>query len=270
MLRMQIEGSARKFLVRKARPDITMEAHWDDLSGISLSGQKVFDSSGSWELYSQDQTHSFAFHSTALGSIPYKIAHIRKDFKTGEILLHRPYFNTGKALNPMEYPLDELLFVHLLALGKGAEIHGAGMVDSREHGYLFIGQSEAGKTTMARLWAGEPGITILSDDRMIVRKIDGEMRMFGTPWHGEAGFASPAGAPLRGMYFLSKGPTNELVRLRPTEAAGRLYAASFLPFYSHAALTFALSFFEELVNGTPCYELRFLPDKRVVDLILGN
>jgi hypothetical protein len=33
---------------------------------------------------------------------------------------------------------------------------------------------------MARLWKDVPGVTVLSDDRIILRKMDGRIWMFGT------------------------------------------------------------------------------------------
>jgi hypothetical protein len=170
-------------------------------------------------------------------------------------------------MDPLEYPLDELLFIHFLALGRGAEIHSCGVIDSLGRGHLFVGQSEAGKTTMARLWEDESGVTVLSDDRIILRKVDGRLWMYGTPWHGDAVLASPARAPLTRVYFLKRGRENELVPLGMAESAGNLISCSFLPFYDPEALSFTLAFFEEVVKTVPCYELRSLPDKRVVEFI---
>ena len=91
--------------------------------------------------------------------------------------------------------------------------------------------------------------------------------MYGTPWHGEARIASPDRATLTRIYFLQHGKTNELVQLEATEAVARLFACSFLPFYSPEALEFTLGFFEEVAKEVPCHELRFFPDKRAVEFI---
>ncbi|MBM4128540.1 MAG: hypothetical protein FJ243_00300 [Nitrospira sp.] len=95
----------------------------------------------------------------------------------------------------------------------------------------------------------------------------GQIWMYGTPWHGEAGLASPEKAPLSGIYFLAHGQKNEMMQQGKVEALSRLFACSFLPFYSHEALDFTLGFFEEVVKSVPCYELRFVPDKGVVGFI---
>ena len=89
----------------------------------------------------------------------------------GEILLHPGFFEWSQPVDPLSTPLDELLYGALLARGRGAEIHGCGLIDAHGNGLLFAGRSGAGKTTMARLWQDVPGTTILSDDRIILRKL---------------------------------------------------------------------------------------------------
>lgn len=269
-LKLKVEEGTQKFLVNETNPDIAIEVRWDDLSKEEAKGKKIFNSGGVWQLYQRDENFNFRFGYEALGSIPYKIAHVCKDFTRGEISLHQKYFDTGQPIYPLEYPLDQIVFINFLTLGKGVEIHACGLVDFMGQGHLFIGQSGSGKTTMARLWQDEPDVKILSDDRIVLRKLGEEIWMFGTPWHGESGFASPDGVPLKRIYFLSHGQKNDLVLQEETRGVARLLACSFLPFYSSKALDFALGFFEEVVRAIQCYELRFLPNKEVVELIMKN
>ena len=86
--------------------------------------------------------------------VPYKTALFVPDFSRGHVCLHRPFFADAPSVDPLEYPLDELLVISLLGQGRGVEIHGCGVVDGSS-GYLFVGQSGAGKTTIARLWQAE-------------------------------------------------------------------------------------------------------------------
>jgi hypothetical protein len=60
-------------------------------------------------------------------------------------------------------------------------------------------------------------------------------------------------------------------RREPTsysDAAGRLFACSFPPFYSPQALDFTMSFLEEIVQAVSCWELSFLPHEGVLQLIM--
>jgi len=266
-MKIQIQGASENFLIHEENPDITIEASWDDLSTMKLEGQKLFESGAVWQLYEKNNIYVFSLNSEAFGSIPYTVARVRKDWTWGEARLHRGYFNPDESIYPLEYPLDELLMVNFLSLGRGAEVHACGVVSSHGDGHLFLGQSRAGKTTLARLWQKEKGAAILSDDRIILRQLDGKVWMYGTPWHGEAEIASPARLPLTRIYFLQHGKTNELVQLGTTEAVARLFACSFLPFHSPEALEFTLGFFEKVAKAVPCCDLKFLPDKRAVEFI---
>ncbi len=267
-LKLETQGTMTDFLAGETKPDARVSAAWSDLSQVNL-GRKVFDSGALWQLHRRNGSYLYSFTSSAIGSVPYKVASFDSSFTSGELYLHHPYFESKPALYPLEYPLDELWMVNLLGQGRGAELHGCGVVDSQGEGHLFVGQSGAGKSTMARLWQPQPGIQILSDDRIVLRQSGQKLWMHGTPWHGEAGFSSAARAPLTRIYFLQHGQKSQLLPQRPAEAVGHLFTCSFPPFHDPEALDFTLGFFEEVVKAVPCFELQFLPDESVIELISG-
>jgi hypothetical protein len=266
-LKLWIEGGMKKFLVEEVEPDIRVQTKWKDLH-MQIDGKMIFDSGALWQIYSENGSYLFRFTSSALGSLPYKVASFNRNFTSGEVLLNRSYFDPEKPIYPLEYPLDELMINNFLARGKGVEVHACGVVDSRGNGHLFVGQSTAGKTTVARLWEDEPGVIVLSDDRIILRKMEKKIWMYGTPWHGEAMLASPSRAPLTTVYFLEKAQKNKVVAQKTSDSISRLFACSFPPFYDRDALDFTLGFFEDVVRNVPCYELKFKPDKKVIEFIL--
>jgi hypothetical protein len=53
----------------------------------------------------------------------------------------------------------------------------------------------------------------------------------------------------------------------PTKSISRLFTCSFPPFYNRNAIEFTLAFLEDVVKTVPCYELRFTPDKSVVEFM---
>jgi hypothetical protein len=264
-MEIQIDGATQKFLVEDQSPDVTLTVVRDDL-GEDTPGEMIFDSGALWQLYRQGEDYLFRFATPYFGPTPYKVASFNQDFTQGEIRLHRPYF-MGRAVYPLEYPLDELLMLNLLARGRGAEFHSSGIVDETGAGYLFPGQSGAGKTTTARLWEATPGTQVLSDDRIILRESDGQFRMYGTPWHGEAELSAAASAPLRGIFFLRHGERNELTPLGPLETAARLFSCGFPTFYNPQGLDFTLAFYEKVATAIPCFELSFVPEQGAVEFI---
>ena len=95
-----------------------------------------------------------------------------------------------------------------------------------------------------------------------------QMRMYGTPWHGEAMFASPNSVPLTRIFVLEHGHGNVITPLPPRQAVAELFARSFVPFHRHEYVDSALVFLEELVDAVPVYRYAFEPDRRAVDKLL--
>jgi hypothetical protein len=255
--------AARRFLV-----DVTTDAdvHIDVRVGEPALDREdlLFDSGGVWRLLRDGSRYRIECRSAPLGEQPYKTAFFDDTFTRGEIVLAPRILPLH--LNPLEYPLDEVLIANLLARGRGVELHSCGVIDRDGRGRVFAGMSGAGKTTTARLW--EPSASgIISDDRVIVREQDGAMWMYGTPWHGEAELSMPTAAPLAGVYLLVQSDTNELRELPRSAAIMRLFGCSFPPFYDADAVDFTLAFLDRLVQSVPVRELHFTPDASVVDLV---
>jgi hypothetical protein len=264
-LRLQVQGASELFLQDGAAADMTVRAGWRELRDVETKDQ-VFDSGSVWQLHRDDTGHLFRFRSPVYGTIPYKEARFNADFSCGELSLHEGYFDRNKPVYPLEYPLDELLIVNLLAQGRGVEVHACGVEDTDGRGYLFIGHSGAGKTTMARQWPTE-GVKILSDDRIILRSAAGRIWMYGTPWHGEAELACATRTELSEILFLGRGDHDEVVPLPQARAVARLMACSFLPFYDAAGLAYTLSLFQEITDSVPCGEIRFVPKPSVIEFV---
>jgi hypothetical protein len=144
-------------------------------------------------LYSYNGSFLFRFTSPALGSIPYREALFNSDFSTGKIHLHRPVYPSGQPIDPLEYPLDELLVLNYLSRGRGVGIQACGVVNSQGHGYLFLDQTGAGKSATARPWIGQPQqFMVLADDRIILRRQEGFLWMYSAVARGyPIGLASP-------------------------------------------------------------------------------
>lgn len=258
-------GAASRFLVPAAAPDVELTVR-AARAIAPATGRLLFDSGAVWRLLtSRLDGFTIECHSDSFPSNPYKAATFDPTFTRGEIVMSEAAWQ----LNPITYPLDEVLVSHLLGRGRGVELHSCGVIDREGRGHLFVGMSGAGKSTTARLW-GSRAATIVSDDRVIVREDEGVMWMHGTPWHGEAALSSPAEAPLAGVYLLEQSPRLALRELQPADAVARLFGCSFPPFHDAAAVAFTLDFLERLVQRVPVRELCFTRDARVADLILAE
>jgi hypothetical protein len=254
-------------------PDINISVAWAGRLP-QAQGRRLFDSGSVWSLYECHQGFQFDFGTPMIGEFPYKRLVVDEHFRRAQLLLSRECFEHRSPAFPLEYPLDEVLITHRLAHERAIELHGCGIVGPDGVGNLFVGHSGAGKSTTARLWSAREDVEVLSDDRIIIRQDavhgeSGRVVMYGTPWHGEAAFASPANACLARILILQHGRGNTLTRLSPSQAVAELFARSFVPFHRHAYVSAALEFLQDVANAVPCYRYSFEPDEGAVERILG-
>jgi hypothetical protein len=235
------------------------------------NGRMLFDSGSVWKAFEDGESLVFDFTTPFLGASPYRRLRITRDFGDADLLLNRELLSGHQqGFFPLEYPLDELLIMHRLTRVGGVELHGCGFVDSERGGYLFLGHSGAGKSTTMNLWRSRRNVTVLSDDRIVVRKRDGGFWIYGTPWHGEPGLDDQGKARIDKIFILEHGTANEITRLSQSEAAGELIARSFVPFYDHEYLTSAVNSLHEVAESLPCYRYRFVPDASALEKVLNR
>jgi energy-coupling factor transporter ATP-binding protein EcfA2 len=245
----------------------------------AASGAQLFDSGTTWDLHKTNDTHHFDFKAAIFGRRPFKRLLIDECFREAKLQLNEECLTElPQRIEPLGYPLDELLIMHRLTQERAIELHGVGIVGPDGASNLFVGHSGAGKSTTARLWTALHDVKILSDDRIIVRESPArELRpgdnprqifMYGTPWHGEGCFALPERAPLGRIFILEHGHGNVATRLSKSQAVGELFARAFVPFHRHEYIENALSFLETLAESVPCYRYSFEPDERAVEKVL--
>ena len=253
-----------------------------------LKGRHVFTSGTLWQLDEHNRLSQIAFFVPARAArtspkgagrahaanrekmVMDRLAVFRRDFTKGELYLSPDVFAARRpgaaGVFPLSYPLDELLFINLLAQGRGVELHGCG-VSIRGEGLLFIGPSGAGKSTIARLMATRPGVTVLSDDRTILRRMKGRWRIYGTPWHGTARAFAAEGAELKRIFVLRHSDSNQARRLSPARAAAILVARSFPTYWNPAGMNYTLTLVEQVISDLPIYDLGFQPTISCVDFV---
>lgn len=269
-LRLDVPPSSVAFLSDDGAPDLVLRVDWRAL-GAEPEGHLLFESGGVWRLFATPTAHVYRCHLPGQALQPYKELRLPLDGGPGELLLDPRCFDTGRPVDALEFPLDELLFLRLLAERGAVELHAAGVVAPSGRGYLFAGQSGDGKTTLARLWQELAGAAVLSDDRVVLRRgADGAWSMHGTPWHGEAELASSAAAPLAAILLLARGPRQALLEMRPAEAVAALLARSFVPFHDSAAMERALTLLDDVVGSVPCRRFAFVPDASAVRFVLES
>ncbi|HYV18136.1 MAG TPA: hypothetical protein VFC25_03795 [Verrucomicrobiae bacterium] len=230
----------------------------------------VFDTGSVWRLEETHAGHLLTLRSPIYGHNPYLAVEFDRDYAVGagETVDGGPHL-AGDTMHPFVYPFDEVVFLARLARGRGVLVHACGLVH-RGRGILLLGTSGAGKSTSARLWSGRPATTILSDDRIVIRADAAGPRIYGTPWHGEAGIESPGSAPLDAVFILEQAPRNRVIDLPPSAAVAQMMVRAFPALWEREGLEFAVRFLSGLAEQVPVRRLQFLPDASAVDCVLAS
>lgn len=235
-----------------------------------VRGRTLFDTGSVWRLEEVGENRLLTFRSPIFGRNPYLAVEFDREYTRGrgETLVGGPILAAGE-LHPFVYPFDEVVFLARLSRGRGVLVHACGLV-IEGRGFLFLGTSGAGKSTTARLWKERGGVTILSDDRIVIRPDGDGFRIFGTPWHGEAGWETPASARLESVFILEQAARNQIVDLSQAQAVAQMMVRAFPAMWDQQGLEFAVRFLSDMAARVPVSKLQFLPETSAVEYVLAS
>jgi len=149
--------------------------------------------------------------------------------------------------------LGERLFAPFLVAFDGIILHSSCVV-RKNRAAVFLGHDGAGKTTVAQ--SSSEG-SILCDDQVILRRIEGQCRAFGTFW-GRT-FQASGQAPVGALFFLEQSDRFSLTPLSPLAVMKYLWTE--YPYY-HRPLPLklcsrAFNLMLDLSRRIPAYLMRF-------------
>lgn len=226
--------------------------------------------SESWNMWRQGRLRTIAFEG-APGTPPQWTAEM--DLRAGhaevrwDARMEVPRNGCALFGNLLSLNLDRLLAIYRMAeAGNGMLVHGAA-ANINNQGWLFMGRSGRGKSTLSALLHQTNSAHILSDEKPVVRKLGNEFWLCGTPWPSSAGLATAAVCRLRGLVFLEHGPKNELIRMTPAETLRRLLVVCSCPWHDQSLFDPLVTLAGELAQALPARELRFVPDASVTEFL---
>ncbi len=179
--------------------------------------------------------------------------HTRAQIYNGE-LVRQAYQKGGMGALTMS-PTDQVLLARLLADRDGCYIHSDG-VSMDGQGYLFVGHSGAGKSTIAGQFMDRA--EILCDDRMIVRKWPEGYTIHGNWSHGTMPVVSAVSAPLEAVFFIEQASENRVVPVaNKMEAISMMLGCLIKPMVTRDWWEKMLALVVDMVGAVPCYRLMF-------------
>ena len=221
---------------------------------------------GLWRLYETDTGVLLESLDTNTHQ-SYALAHSAKDLSHVDIWTHGERVGSALGWLPMKIlnPIVEVCLLTRLAREGGLLLHSAGVL-SPTGGYIFTGASGTGKSTLSGFFDIR-GATVLSDERMIIRKNGGDFVMHGTPWVGSGAYAKNESGPLTELFCISHGPQHQIDKISPAAALALILPQCFLPHWDRAAMESTLAFLSDLVSHVPCRRLTFAKCPDIVDYV---
>lgn len=258
-----IDTGHRRFLARTAPANVILHIEWG--ATRFQAGQLAFRAGPVASFYRDRGRWSIWLGEGHWPLAMDRVLTLDASGVTGCIVMAAGRTSTALTRYPLEYPLEDFLFRHLLAERDAVLVHACG-VAWRDAGFLFVGSSGAGKSTTARLWRGV-GATILNDDRIVVEATHEGVRIYPTPWYGEYPDVGGEAVPLRAVYLLRQGHEVSFERLRPAAAAALVFAKSFPPLWDPERIEKTLATLGRVCRQVPCGWLTVPKDSRAVEWV---
>lgn len=204
----------------------------------------------SWELR-QNESGEFVFSSPH--EHPVRYTTISPDFSTG--VVQADFSACDNLLFPVTDNVIQI-YVNWLASYGDFILHASGVAFNGD-GYCFVGESGAGKSTLVETLVKDPSITVLGEDQVIVRFLEGKFWIYGTPWHTKPEMCSPVGVPLQKLFFLERSFDPQVQAISPVNAVARIMRTAFIPYYRKDLLPGILARLDQISQSIPLFTLTY-------------
>ena len=163
-----------------------------------------------------------------------------------------------------------LLYTFSTSFSDTLMIH-ASVISYKGKGYVFLGKSGTGKSTHSSLWLKHiEGTELLNDDNPVIRIVDGEVIVYGSPWSGKTPCYKNMKMPLGGIVRLSQAPYNKIHRLAPLQSYAALMPSCSCMRWDPASTNALHKTVEKVISQVKCWHLECLPDEDAARVCNGT
>lgn len=160
------------------------------------------------------------------------ILQVQKEF--GKVTGYIVYKDNQIILKPlkdtfiMEYLLSQYAISYIMSKNNALILHGSSFI-YQGMGIILSAKSGTGKSTHSRLWQKYEDITIINDDKNILKIEDGDIICYGSLWSGKHQLDNNVSKKLYAIVFLYQNKENVILKLNPIEAFKKLMGQLILP-----------------------------------------
>lgn len=244
---------------RTDSPLFTLRVEYvDDLSTVDPGIKKecLNDEAPYFWIFDKDGKYNFGFSYSK--SRPECILIPSDDFRESVV-----YIPSSMLESVTDFALSNsmmLLYTFCTSPYETLMVH-ASVIRHNGGGYMFLGRSGTGKSTHSRLWLNHiDDAVLLNDDNPVIRVVDGEAVVYGTPWSGKTPCYKNESVPLKAIVRLSQAPYNKITRNIPLKAYASLMPACSCMRWERASTDALHRTVEKVITKVRCWHLECLPD----------
>lgn len=158
---------------------------------------------------------------------------------------------------------NAIMLVYAFAgIAKDAILIHASLVREAGYGYAFTAKSGTGKSTQVANWLRYiPECDLMNDDNPVIRLIDGEAWVYGSPWSGKTPCYRNIKARLGAVTQITRAPENSVERMEPIEAFAMLLPACSTMKWDTRIFSEICRVVSKLIETTPIYNLNCTKEK---------
>lgn len=234
----------------------------DTYQPLQMQLKKLLCENEIWQLWI-DGEENFLF--TQPKQTPQRWILIDPKFHHGKVIGNFSDFDQN-GVYPLQY-IDIVIFSNWLANFGDLILHASGFAYQGE-GYCFLGNSGAGKSTLVRDLSKNADVIVLGEDQVVLRKIDDQFMIFGTPWHETPDMCSPLGVPLKKVFFLDRDAFQIVTPVRGFDAIVQIMQTAFYPIYRPEVWEGILANLSSLAGSVGFYNLAYKRGTDVLNEIL--
>lgn len=143
----------------------------------------------------------------------------------------------------------------------------ASLVRNNGYGYAFIAKSGTGKSTQVSMWLRYiEGSDLMNDDNPIIRLIDDELWIYGSPWSGKTPCYRNIKAKLGAITRIDRAETNSVERLNPIQAFASLLPSCSTMKWDSDIFNALCNMITKIVEKSDIYVLHCLPNKEAAEV----
>lgn len=257
--------SFSRFKIEETAEPLLFTLTVDDSFRFSQRGQEIgqFDCGGcNHGVYCTDSSE-YQYEISDVQGVLCSYMQASPDFKESKVAI------LGENWSQRNYGLNNALMMTyaFASADQYTMLMHASVIRHQGKGYLMTAPSGTGKSTHTRLWYDNiPGCDLMNDDNPVVRIVDGQAIVYGSPWSGKTRCYRNIQAPVGGIVRIQQRPENSIRTLSPLEAFSNLLPAISNMKWDKRVYKGICDGIAELVRLCGMYELGCLPDAAAAHL----